>query len=149
MASWGVANARPYIFHDRRIRRSIDEEAMQLEHHKAFPKVRKPAAITPSKQISFITEDVMVSRSIWEIRYHRRQLTNCECQIFDGLGSAFLWYPRDTPTHAGILPKLTKKPREGSAHFKWGYHAALRGWTASLSINLNCSDRASHTRNRS
>ena len=44
-----------------------------------------------------------------------------------GLGSGFFLNPWDTPTHSGMLLKLTKQHHEGSAHFNWGCHPAL--WT--------------------
>lgn len=47
---------------------AFEKHDMCQKGHKRFPKVRKPAYITPfHNTISFITEDVMVSRSIRDL----------------------------------------------------------------------------------
>ena len=50
---------------------------------------------------------------------------------FDGLGSGFLWNPREITSHSGILVKPTEKNREGSARFNLACHPALGTRTSS------------------
>ena len=131
MASRGAANALTDIFsHDRRFQHCIDKKAMQL--------VRTLRAVLKSENQPLSLH--------WVAFFYRRrrdggginlrgERTSLKAAIelwmldmdFDELGSGFLWNPRDTATYRGILVKLTKKHREGSAHFNWGCYAAL--WT--------------------